>query len=151
MKRLLKIGVLLVAIAFVAIQFFQIDKTNSPTVQAETLESVVTLPPDVGAILQRSCSDCHTNTTVYPWYAYVQPFGWFLQNHIDDGKRELNFSKFATYDANKRAKKIEEVCEQVESGEMPLPSYLWIHRDAALTDAERKTLCDWTVAEGGSQ
>ncbi len=144
MKRILKVILLVVAVGFVAIQFFQIDKTNPPIVQAETLEAVMSVSPDVTLILGKACNDCHTHKTIYPWYAYVQPAGWLLQDHIDEGKRKLNLSKFATYDANRREKKLEEICEQVETGEMPLPSYTWIHRDAILTDSEKKALCDWT-------
>lgn len=150
MKKALKVALLILAIGFVAIQFFQVDKTNAETVQSETLESLVNVPPDVKIILGKACNDCHTNNTSYPWYSYIQPNGWFLKGHIDDGKRHLNFSKFATYDANKRSKKLEEVCEEVESGAMPLPSYTWVHRDAVLTDTEKKALCDWTVAAAAS-
>lgn len=144
MKKALKIVLLILAIAFIAIQFFQIDKTNPEIVQAETIDAITSIPPDIKIILGKACNDCHTNNTRYPWYSYVQPNGWFLRSHVDDGRRHLNFSTFATYDQRKRDKKLEEICEQVESAEMPLPSYLWIHRDAVLTDTEKKTLCDWT-------
>lgn len=143
MKKVVKLAVIAIAVAFLAIQFFQIDKANPPINESETLEAAVKVPPDVTIILGRSCNDCHTNKTVYPWYAYVQPAGWFLRSHIDDGKRHLNFSIFATYDAKKKAKKLEEICEQVTSAEMPLPSYTWIHRDAVLTGSEREALCAW--------
>ena len=144
MKKGFKIAVLILAVAFVAIQFFQIDKTNEPIVQAETIESIIIIPPDVSIIFGKACNDCHTNKTIYPWYAYVQPNGWFLKSHIDDGRRKLNFSKFATYGADKQAKKLEDICEEPQSGEMPMPSYTWMHRDAILTDSEKKALCDWT-------
>ena len=147
MKKALKVVLLILAVGFIAIQFFQIDKTNPQIVQANTLESSVTVPPDVSMVLGRSCNDCHTNNTVYPWYANVQPFGWFLKDHIDEGKRKLNLSEFSTYAGRKKVKKLEEICEQVESAEMPLPSYLWIHRDAVLKDTEKKTLCDWVNVE----
>ncbi|MGB2913998.1 MAG: heme-binding domain-containing protein, partial [Pyrinomonadaceae bacterium] len=147
MKKALKFAGIGFGIVFVAIQFFQIDKTNLPIVQANTLEATVSVPPDVALILGRSCNDCHTNNTVYPWYANVQPFGWFLKDHIDEGKRKLNISEFSTYAAKKKVKKLEEICEQVESAEMPLPSYLWIHRDAVLKDTEKKALCDWVNVE----
>ena len=147
MKKALKVVLLILAVGFIAIQFFQIDKTNPQIVQANTLESSVTVPPDVAMVLGRSCNDCHTNNTVYPWYANVQPFGWFLKDHIDEGKRKLNLSEFSTYAARKKVKKLEEICEQVESAEMPLPSYLWIHRDAVLKDTEKKALCDWVNVE----
>ena len=148
MKKALKIVLLILAIAFIAIQFFQIDKTNPEIVQAETIDAITSIPPDIKIILGKACNDCHTNNTRYPWYSYVQPNGWFLRSHVDDGRRHLNFSTFATYDQRKRGKKLEEICEQVESAEMPLSSYLWIHREAVLTDTEKKALCDWTASVG---
>ncbi|HRI02969.1 MAG TPA: heme-binding domain-containing protein [Pyrinomonadaceae bacterium] len=149
MKKALKIAALALAIIFVAIQFFQIDKTEEQTDAKEMLEASVRVGPDVSMILSKSCNDCHSNKTVYPWYANVQPFGWFLKSHIDDGKRHLNFSVWNTYADKKKSKKLEEICEQVESKEMPLPSYLWIHRDAVLSDSDRKTLCGWANEQKG--
>ena len=143
-KKILKVVIIVVIAAFVVIQFFRIDKTNPPILEAETINAVTAVPPDIALIIGRSCNDCHTNNTVYPWYSNVQPTAWFLKSHIDDGKRHLNLSKFATYDDKKRKKKLEEICEQVETGEMPLPSYLWIHRDAVLSESEKKAICDWT-------
>ncbi len=145
MKKALKIALLVFAIVFVGIQFFQIDKTNPEIVKAETLESLVNVPSDVSIILGKACNDCHTNKTRYPWYSYVQPSGWFLKDHVEHGKEHFNMSKFATYDANKQAKRLEEMCEEVTEGNMPLPSYTWIHREAVLTETEKKALCDWTA------
>lgn len=133
---------------FVVIQFFRIDKANPPVNAADTLEASVAVPPDIQLILGRSCNDCHTNQTIYPWYANIQPSGWFLKDHIDDGRRHLNFSVWNTYEPRKKRKKLEEICEQVESAEMPLPSYLWIHRDSVMRDGDAKALCDWAKAEG---
>lgn len=70
-----------------------------------------------------------------------------MKDHIDDGRRHLNFSVFNTYEQKRKVKKLEEICEQVESKEMPLPSYLWLHRDAAMRDGEAKILCDWAEKE----
>ena len=147
MKKGLKIGVIVVVAAFVVLQFFRIDKANPPIVPAETLEAAVSVPPDIALVLGRSCADCHSNTTIYPWYANVQPFAWFLKGHIDDGKRRLNFSIFNTYDKSKKLKKLEEMCDQVKDGEMPLPSYLWIHRDAVMNEGEIKAICTWSEQE----
>ncbi|MEQ1603680.1 MAG: heme-binding domain-containing protein [Pyrinomonadaceae bacterium] len=148
MKKVLKIVVGLLALGFIVLQFFGIDKTNPPVVQAETLEAAVAVPADVSQILGRACNDCHTNTTVYPWYSNIQPSGWFLKDHIDEGRRELNFSIFNTYSPQKKSKKLEEICEQVESKEMPLPSYLWIHRESTLTESDAKALCSWAKDAG---
>jgi hypothetical protein len=143
-KTVLKVLAVLLVFALVVIQFFGIDKSSPATVQADTIGAAVTVPANVNAILEKSCNDCHTNSTVYPWYANVQPFGWFLKNHIDDGRRHLNLSQFGTYASNRKVKKLEEMCEQVQKREMPLPSYLWIHRDSVLSDADIQTLCSWT-------
>lgn len=146
-KKILKILAILIVAAFVVIQFFRIDKSAPPINPSETLEAAVNVPPDIALILGRSCNDCHSNTTIYPWYFNVQPVGWWLKSHMDDGKRHLNFSIFNTYTPKRKAKKLEEICEQVESREMPLPSYLWMHGDAVLQESEVKALCDWANQE----
>jgi len=147
MKRAVKIVAIVLVAGFVVIQFFPIDQTNPPIVAAETIEAGTVVPADISEILGRSCVDCHSNNTRYPWYSNVQPSAWFLKDHIDEGRRELNFSVFNTYTAKKKAKKFQEICEQLEAGEMPIPSYVWIHRDAALSDSDRTTLCEWAKAE----
>lgn len=149
MKKVIKIFAVIVVVSLVVIQFFRIDKSAPAVVQGETLESAVIVPPDVALILGRSCNDCHSNTTIYPWYSNIQPTAWFLKSHIDDGRRHLNFSVFNTYTAKKKAHKLEEICEQVESRLMPLPSYLWIHGDASLKETEANALCDWASQEKG--
>lgn len=143
-KRVLQVVVIIVFIGFVVSQFFRPDFTAPPIVQSETLESSIQIPENVEKILTRSCADCHSNQTVYPWYSKIQPSAGFLANHIAEGRRELNFSIFNTYENRKKSRKLAEMCEQVEKHEMPLPSYLWIHWNAKLSDEEIKTLCDWT-------
>jgi len=149
--KILKILLAVVVVAFIGIQFVRIDKTNPAINPNETLESAVAVPPEVSAILQRSCNDCHSHNTVYPWYSNIAPMSWMLKSHIDDGRKDLNFSIFNTYADNRKSKKIEKICDEVQSREMPLPSYLWIHRDAVMSDADIKTLCDWTKAVGEKQ
>ena len=146
-KRILQVIVLMVFVVFVGIQFIRPDFTNPPVVQTETLEASTQIPENVQRILTNSCADCHSNQTKYPWYSYIQPSANFLAGHIKEGRRELNFSVFNTYDARRKSRKLEEMCEQVQYKEMPLPSYLWIHRSAKLSDEEIKVLCDWTEVE----
>ncbi len=146
-KKIFKILAILLITGLIVIQFFRIDQSNPAVVSAETMENAISVPENVRSILDRSCADCHSHNSVYPWYSNVQPVGWFLRDHIDEARKELNLSVYNTYTLKKKAHKLEEVCEQVEKKEMPLPSYLWIHRDAALSDIERKTLCDWANAE----
>lgn len=147
MKKFLKIAVVVLFAVFIAIQFVRPDLTNPPIIQTETIESAVEIPKDAAAIFERSCSDCHTNKTNYPWYGKVSPFNWFLARHIEEGRRELNFSVWNTYEKRRKKRKLDRICEQITDGEMPLPSYLWIHRAAKLSEKDVKVLCDWTESE----
>ena len=147
MKRAVKIFFILLFAAFFIIQFFRPDFDNPPLTRAETLESNVFVPENVAVILKRSCADCHSNETVYPWYAKIQPSAWFLASHIEDGRRHLNFSVWNTYDSRRKKRRLSEICEQIESREMPLPSYLWIHRDARMSGEDVVNLCNWANAE----
>jgi hypothetical protein len=147
LKKALKIIALIIVAGLVIIQFFRIDKANPPIVESETLEAAVSVPPDVTLILGRSCNDCHSHKSIYPWYSNVQPVAWWLKDHINDARRHLNFSVFNTYTKKKQHHKLEEVCDEVKAGKMPLPSYVWGHSEAALSDSEKQTLCDWANAE----
>lgn len=147
MKRALKIIAAILFTAFLAVQFYRPDRANPPTVQAETLEATTEVPDTVAQILKRSCNDCHSNQTVYPWYSNVSPFSWLLADHIEEGRRELNFSVWNTYSAKKKRRNLDEICEQVTTGVMPYDQYVWMHRDAALSPEDIKLLCDWAQAE----
>ncbi len=149
LRKILKIAALVLATVFIGMQFFAIDKTRPPIVPSETLEAGISVPADISMLLGRSCNDCHSHKTVYPWYANIQPAGWFLKDHIEHGSEHLNFSVFNTYSTDKKAKKLDEICEEVKAGRMPLPSYLLLHRDAELTDSERQAICSWAEAESG--
>ena len=147
MKRAIKIIIVVLFSIFVIVQFFRPDFTNPPVIQSETLQATTPVPENVQAILNRSCIDCHSNETTYPWYSKIQPAAWFLDDHIREGRSEMNFSLWNTYEARRKKRKFEEICEQIETRAMPLPSYLWIHRDAEMSEDEIKTLCDWTKME----
>lgn len=127
-------------------QFFQPAKNNGTSAAATDISHVVMVPDSVERLLQVACYDCHSNGTRYPWYSRITPVNWWLKNHIDEGKRELNFSIFSTYNARRKMKKLEEVGEQIKEHEMPLPSYLWIHKDAKLSDQQRSVLVNWASA-----
>ena len=129
--------------AFLFLQFFGIDKTNPPIDKNSDFLTLKKTPENVATLVKSACYDCHSNETVYPWYAKVQPFGWFLKDHIDEGRRELNFSTFASYEPRRQAKKLDEAAEQIENGGMPLESYTLIHKEAKLTAEQKKLLTDY--------
>ncbi len=143
MKKFLKIVVIVLAVAFVAAQFVRTDRTNPPIDETKVLQA----PADVQAILDRSCADCHSSKTTWPWYTNVQPVAWWIADHVKEARKELSLSEFGTYSPKKAAHKMEEVCEMVEKGEMPLKSYLPLHPSAKLSDADRTRLCEWSKAE----
>ncbi len=110
---------------------------------ANDLNAKHPVPAEVQALLQRACYDCHSNSTHYPWYAEVQPFGWWLAHHVNEGKRHLNFSEFGTYSVKRSVSKLEQISDEVSQHSMPLPSYTRGHPEARLMPAEVKQLTDW--------
>jgi hypothetical protein len=140
LKRIL----LALAVLLVIAQVIRPARTNPPLDPAKELRA----PEPVMSMLQRSCQDCHSHRTVWPWYSQVAPASWLLVKDVNEARRHLNFSEWATYTPRRAAHKLEEVCEMVlETKEMPLWFYVPLHPEAKLSDADRKTLCDWAKAE----
>lgn len=148
MKKILKAIFLLLLAAFIVIQFFRPEKNiaKGPEAFAKDITTVHAVPVDVQLILQKACNDCHSNNTEYPWYNNIQPVAWWLKDHIDEGKRELNFSEFANYSLRRQYNKLDKINKEVKEGEMPLSSYTWIHRSAKLNDSEKLAIANWTTA-----
>ena len=137
-----KIGWALLII-IVVIQFIRPEKNKAATISANDITRHYAVPADVNKILSRACNDCHSNNTSYPWYSNIQPVGWWLANHVKDGKKHLNFSEFASYEPKRQHHKLEEVIEEVKENHMPLDSYLWIHDEAKLSADDKKTVLLW--------
>lgn len=134
---------LVLGLVFIGIQFVRPAKNLSPAPSPGDLTALHPTPPAVKQLLSVACYDCHSNHTRYPWYAEVQPLGWWLAGHVREGKTELNFSEFRSYDPKKAARKLEMALDEVDGRKMPLPSYLLTHGDARLSDAQVKLLSDW--------
>ncbi len=150
MKKALRFAALGFLLVLIGIQFVRHTPNRGV---AEGPESIVTqhkVPPEVRKILQRACYDCHSDSTKYPWYAAVQPVAWWLNDHIVEGKRELNFSTFTRYDAPRATRKLQAVADEVRERHMPLKSYLLAHPEAKLTDADIALITSWAedLADG---
>lgn len=130
-------------VILVIIQFIRPAQNKSNQVSDNDISRHYALPANVDAILKRSCNDCHTNNTTYPWYTNIQPVGWWMQRHVNEGKSHLNFSEFATYAPKRQHHKLEETIEMVKEGEMPLNSYLWMHGNATLSGQDKAALVSW--------
>jgi len=131
-------------IIFIIIQFIKPQKNIHTGPQPADISTLYPVPADVDSLLVIACKDCHSNNTRYPWYNNFQPVAWFLANHVKDGKNSFNLNEFATYPLAKQYDKIEEIKKQIDKGDMPLSSYLIIHKDAKLTDAEKNTIITWS-------
>ncbi len=131
-------------IVFIAIQFYPRNNNNiSKNNNTHTLALSETTSDSLLQILKTSCYDCHSNNSVYPWYSNIQPFSWWLNHHIYEGKESLNFDEWATYTLKEKKHVLHEIEEQIEEGEMPLKSYTWIHKNAVLTEQQKKLIYDW--------
>jgi len=139
----IKMGIIILLVILVALQFFQPAQNRNVQVQKSGLSSVTNIPPNVQAILKNSCYDCHSNNTRYPWYASIQPGAWWMASHIKEGKDELNFDEFGKYSKRRQKSKLKSIASAVSDGTMPIASYLFIHKDAALSKAEQTLIKEW--------
>jgi len=137
-----KIILALVAILIV-MQFFQPQSNQSNQTTNLHIEKLYDVPQRVKAVLAKSCYDCHSDHTFYPWYHRIQPVAWYMATHINEGKRELNFSNFGGYSKRKQRNKFRSMSNQVMKEEMPLSSYTFIHRNAKLSPKEKQILIAW--------
>lgn len=142
-KKIIKNTLIVLLILLVFIQFIHPKKNINTIVTPQDIAVMHPLPDSVRLILQSACYDCHSNNTRYPWYNNIQPVAFWLNDHVNGGKDHLNFSTFGSYTKDKQIKKLKAVAKAVEEGYMPLDSYLWIHKDAVLTVAQKKLLIDW--------
>jgi hypothetical protein len=101
------------------------------------------VPKTVETTLRTSCYDCHSDNTNYPWYSYVQPIRFFMDGHINKGKKELNFNEFGNYSSRKQRSKLVAISKQIQSDEMPLSSYTLIHKNAMLSKTQKQEVIKW--------
>jgi Haem-binding domain len=145
--RVLRWLMLVVVVLFMAAQFVRPAKTNPSSEQSLSIENQTQVSPAVASIFDRSCNDCHSNKTRWPWYSNVAPVSWFVISHVNEGRGDMNLSEWGKLDVNRQRHRLQDMCEMVESGEMPLSSYTPFHPGSKLSQADVKTICDWTASE----
>ncbi|HEY9221166.1 MAG TPA: heme-binding domain-containing protein [Lutibacter sp.] len=138
MKKVL-LGFLVVLIL---IQFIRPEKNESKN-EMNAMSTVMEIPVEVTKIIQTSCADCHSNSTNYPWYSEIAPVSWYLAQHVKEGKENLNFSGWTAYNKDQQEHILKDIKEVLNEREMPLKSYLLIHKDAKLTENQYQILYDW--------
>jgi len=142
-----RVVALIAVVAVVAIQLYRPAKTNPHEDATKTLPASTQVPADVAQTLDRSCSDCHTYRTVWPKYSYVAPVSWLITDDVNEGRRHVNFSDWASYSLERQQRRLGEICDEVTDGGMPLRQYTWMHKGTALDQQQRDAICAWTKAE----
>jgi len=137
-------GVLFLVLLFAVIQIIHPKTTNPSLEPAKTINSTLAVEGEVAILLERSCHDCHSNNTAWPWYSQVAPASWLVANDVNRGRRAMNLSEWAGIDAAKQRSLLTHICAEVKDGEMPPQAYKVVHPRAKVTNADANTLCAWT-------
>jgi hypothetical protein len=132
---------------FILIQVKRPARTNPAVDASQTIAAHTQMTPQAKDIFDRSCRDCHSNQTEWPWYTNVAPLSWWIVNHVNAGRKKMNLSEWGKLDSTRQDRKLRQICDEVSEGGMPLSTYLPIHPKAKLAEQDKKTLCDWTAAE----
>lgn len=141
MKNIAKIIGIVLLLVLIVLQFIRPDKNQEGYESVAVFEAETQPTSEIKTILRNNCYDCHSNQTVYPWYAEIAPVSYWLDEHIEDGKKHFNVSSWETYSNKKKDHKLDELVEEVEEGHMPLDSYTWLHGD--LSGEEKQLLMNW--------
>jgi hypothetical protein len=141
-----KKAILLFLVVLIIIQFFHPYKNKSTEKSPYNIASLYAVPQDVDTIMKKACNDCHSNNTRYPWYSNIQPVAWWMDNHVRDGKKDLNFDDFSNYRISRQYRRMQDIIDLVKKGEMPLTSYTLIHSDAKLSVTEKEAIYKWAGA-----
>jgi hypothetical protein len=132
------------AVLLLAAQFIPADCNNPPADPAKHMYAVEGAPAGIRSILNRSCTDCHSSETRWPWYSHVAPVSWVVASDVHEARRKMNLSEWGNYPEKKRDHEMEEICNEIIDGGMPDSKYTWIHRAARVSQEEREAVCQWT-------
>ena len=144
MRRWVKRIGLATVFLLLATQFIPLNRSNPSVDPSQTIYATLPVPAKVKAVFERSCKNCHSDETAWPWYSYVAPVSWVLAHDVHQARKMMNLSEWGSYSAKRKEDRLEEICEQVTNGDMPDRKYAIFHRSARLTPEEREAVCQWT-------
>jgi hypothetical protein len=142
MREIVKYAFLAVVLLLVVGQFIQPNRINPQVDPTRTFEAVAQPSPEVAAIVKRACYDCHSNTTVWPWYSLIAPVSWLVADDVKEGRAHMNFSEWGLLGPDKATRRLQDACDEVKGGGMPLWQYRLIHPEARLNDEDVKAICN---------
>jgi hypothetical protein len=146
MKKFLKYFLIFIIIALIGSQFVRPDRFTTAEVTSDDITKKLQVPQNVQDIFKRSCFDCHSNHTVWPWYTNVSPVSWLVADDVTKGRKKMNMSEWGKMSQSKQEKKLQDICDQITDGTMPLDKYLLIHKDAVLSQQEKDAICKWVTS-----
>lgn len=146
-RKLMKYGASVLAVAFIGAQFIQPERTNPPADPSASFEAVAKPPHAAAAVIGRACRDCHSNQTVWPWYSRISPVSWMVAGDVQKGRAKLNFSQWNIYSPEMTRIKLGEICEEMKEGKMPPPYYTPMHPESKLSPAEVAAVCSVPAAQ----
>jgi len=141
--KFVKIILMIVLVVFVGIQFIPTKRNQSENTSVSDFMIVYNVPKQIEDKIKVSCYDCHSNNTQYPWYNKVQHLAWLLENHIKEGKADLNFSDYGDYSKRRQKNKLKSIISQIRNDEMPIWSYTIIHNDAKISASDKEIIMEW--------
>lgn len=145
------IGIGVVAL-LILIQFIKPSETNPPVIASRSLEAHMQVPAEVQSIFKRSCYDCHSSATVWPWYAHVAPVSWYVARDVNVARGHVNFQNWEAQINEQEGKEhIGLMCKLVRNGDMPPADYRFMHKGTALSPSEVSTVCTWSQQFGSSE
>ncbi len=134
---------------FIFIQFVQPKRTNPPVIPSKALAAHVSIPKEVQSDLMRSCGDCHSNQTLWPWYSHIAPLSWMIVDDVNQGRRHMNFQDWEAQESPKQASQhLADICKLARENGMPPFTYRIFHKNVRLTPPELSSVCSWSQTFG---
>ena len=140
MGKRLKQAAVVFFVILAAAQFIRPERSNPPTDVSRTIQAQLGPASGVVAVLDRSCRDCHSNATAWPWYTQIAPASWFLVSGVTKGREAINFSEWAAYSPEQQRMLLAVSCDEVTSGKMPGP-YALLRPETRLSAQDVETIC----------
>ena len=140
MRKRIKQAVLVLIVIFAAAQLVRPEHANPPIDASRSIQAHVGTSSGLAEILDRSCRDCHSNATAWPWYTQIAPVSWLMARAVAEGRKAVNFSEWAAYPLDVQRGWLTVSCQDVSSGRMPGP-YTLIHPETRLSAQDVQTIC----------
>lgn len=142
-RKIIKWVGIVIVVGFIGMQFKQPDRTNPPLDESKTIYALLNVKPEVKAILDRSCTDCHSHNTTWPWYSYIAPASWLVADDVKEGRKHLNLSDWAHYKPQRAIARLDQICQELQDDKMPIKPYRLMHPNTVLTKQEIDLICAW--------